>query len=184
MVSGDSEELLDDKMNYIISPSEQRIDKYNFGWTASTDFGVRVVSNILSVPFSQLYQEVLSSPKYFIGKKNDVWEIKDLNSGEQVLSDLDSVYRLGDSTIWYREGMKDALLLHNLRELAFDGNYNFKLLSPKSGKTNYIKLFSDSGDLILNLSGDTLPAAEYYYTVEKYIAFIKKFNLSQSEYLG
>ena len=186
MVSGDSEELLDDKMNYIISPSEQRIDKYNFGWTASTDFGVRVVSDILSVPFSQLYQEVLSSPKYFIGKKNDVWEIKDLNSGEQVLSDVDSVYRVGDSTIWYREGMKDALLLHNLRELAFDGNYNFKLLSPKSGKTNYIKFFSDSGDLILNLSGDTLPAAEYYYTVEKGNTFSflsKKFNLSQSEIL-
>jgi len=186
MVSGDREELLDDKMNYIISPSEQRIDKYNFGWTASTDFGVRVVSDILSVPFSQLYQEVLSSPKYFIGKKNDLWEVKYLKSGDQILTGVDSVYRVGDSTLWYREGMKDALLLHNYKELVFDGNYNFKLLSPKSGKTNYIKLFSDGGEHIINLAGDTLPSAEYYYTVEKGNTFSflsKKFNLSQSEIL-
>ena len=41
-------------------------------------------------------------------------------------------------------------------------------------------------NLILNLSGDTLPAAEYYYTVEKGNTFSflsKKFNLSQSEIL-
>ena len=186
MVSGDSEELLDDKMNYIISPAQQRIDKYNFGWTASTDFGIRVVSDILSVPFSQLYQEVLSSPKYFIGKKNDLWEVKDLKSSDQILTGIDSVYRVGDSTLWYREGMKDALLFHNYKELLFDRNYKFKLLSPKSGEINYIKLFSDGGENIINLAGDTLPSAEYYYTVEKGNTFSflsKKFNLSQSEIL-
>ena len=187
MVSGNNEELLNSEMKYIISPSEQRIDRYNFGWTASSDFGIRVVSDILSIPFSMLYDEILSSPKYFIGKNNNLWDIKDNKLGLDVLSKVDSVYRVGDSVLWYREGIKEALLFSNSVEIAIEGKYSFKLLSPKFGNQSYIKLFSENGDFILNNKGDTLPTAEYYYTIESGDTFSylsKKFNIPQSEILS
>ena len=186
LVSGDDEELLNSDMEYVISPSDHRIDGYDFGWTATSDFGIRVVSDILSVPFSHLYQQILNSTKYFIAKKNDLWDVKDKQLKVQVLSEVDSVYRVSDSVIWYRKGLKEALFLPNSKEIVFEGKYNFKFLTPKFGSQSYIKLFSENGDFILNLEGDTLPSAEYYYTVESGDTFSylsKKFNISQSEIL-
>ena len=66
LVSEEKEELLNSEMNYIISPDPQLIEKNSFGWTSSSDFGIRIVTDQLSIPFSTLYDDIIFSEKYFI----------------------------------------------------------------------------------------------------------------------
>ena len=80
--------------------------------------------------------------------------------------------------------MKESILFPNAREIILDGNYSFNVLTPKFGTKKYIKIQTGEEDYIVDMNGIKLPAAEYYYTVEKGNTFSflsKKFNISQSE---
>ena len=186
LFSENTEQLLDSEMQDIISADNQIIERYNFGWTSTTDFGIRVVSDILSFPFSSLFESVINSSSYFIGKRNDLWDVISLDGGSTVIENVDSIYVVSDSTLWYRQENKEALLFSNSREIILEGDYSFKVLTPRYGSKSYIKIFSNDGDYILSPSGAKLPSAEYYYTVESGNTFSllsKKFNISQSEIL-
>ena len=186
LFSENTEQLLDSEMQDIISADNQIIERYNFGWTSTTDFGIRVVSDILSFPFSSLFESVINSSSYFIGKRNDLWDVISLDGGITVIENVDSIYVVSDSTLWYRQENKEALLFSNSREIILEGDYSFKVLTPRYGSKSYIKIFSNDGGYILSPSGAKLPSAEYYYTVESGNTFSllsKKFNISQSEIL-
>ena len=173
-------------MEDIISADNQIIERYNFGWTSTTDFGIRVVSDILSFPFSSLFESVINSSSYFIGKRNDLWDVISLDGGSTVIENVDRIYVVSDSTLWYRQENKEALLFSNSKEIILEGDYSFKVLTPRYGSKSYIKIFSGEGDYILSPSGAKLPSAEYYYTVQSGNTFSllsKKFNISQSEIL-
>ena len=186
LFSENSEQLLDSEMQNIISADDQIIESYNFGWTSTTDFGIRVISDILSFPFSSLFESVTNSSSYFIGKRNDLWNAISLSDGGVVIENADSIYVVSDSSLWYRQENKEALLFSNSHEVILEGDYSFKVLSPRYGSKSYIKIFSSKGDYILNPSGNKLPPAEYYYTVQSGNTFSflsKKFNISQPEIL-
>ena len=171
-------------MNYIISPDPQLIEKNSFGWTSSSDFGIRIVTDQLSIPFSTLYDDIIFSEKYFVGKRNDRWEVRDILKDSVLFDNIDSVSSIIDSVLWYRDEMKESILFPNAREIILDGNYSFNVLTPKFGTKKYIKIQTGEEDYIVDMNGTKLPAAEYYYTVEKGNTFSflsKKFNISQSE---
>ncbi|MFL3001160.1 MAG: hypothetical protein ACJZ0Y_03205 [Cytophagales bacterium] len=48
LFSENTEQLLDSEMKNTISPDKQIIDRFNFGWTSTTDFGIRVISETLN----------------------------------------------------------------------------------------------------------------------------------------
>ena len=178
------EELIDSQINYIISPDSQLIEKHSFGWTASSDFGIRIVSDKISVPFTTLYDRLITSEKYFIGKRNESWEVRNINSNSLVLNNIDSIYRVTDSVLWYRDEMKEALYFSDSNEIVLEGVNNFMLLSSRYGTKKYIKIKSNQEEYIVDLKGNRLPSAEYYYSVEKGNTFSylsEKFNISQSE---
>ena len=184
LFSNEKEELLDSDMNQIISLDSQLIEKNSFGWTASSDFGIRIVGDKLSIPFSSLYDDIVYSEKYFIGKRNGYWELRDIQKDSLILDNLDSVSSITDSVIWYRDKMKESIYFPNTKEITLDGNYNFNVLSSKFGSLKYIKIQTRDDVYIVDMSGNKLPSAEYYYTVEKGNTFSflsKKFNISQSE---
>jgi len=186
LFSEDTEQLLDSEMKNIISADKQIIDKFNFGWTSTTDFGVRVISEKLNFPFSTLFESIINSSSYFIGKRNDTWDAISLDRVSTVIENADSIYVVTDSALWYRQENKEALIFSNHKEIILKGDYSFKVLSPRYGSKSYIKIFSDDGDYILSPSGNKLPSAEYYYTVQSGNTFSllsKKFNISQSEIL-
>ncbi len=186
LFSGNTEQLLDSEMKKIISPDIQIIDSYNFGWTSTTDFGIRVISDVLSFSFSTLFESIINSSSYFIGKRNNFWDAISLEGGSVVIENADSIYVVTDSTLWYRQENKEALLFSNSNEIILEGDYSFKVLTPKYGSKSYIKIFSADGDYILSPSGNKLPSAEYYYTVQSGNTFSflsEKFNISQSEIL-
>ena len=184
LFSNEREELLDSNMNQIISLDSQLIEKNSFGWTASSDFGIRIVSDKISIPFSSLYDDIIYSEKYFIGKRNGYWEVRDIQEDSVLLKNLDSVSSITNSVIWYRDKMKESIYFPNSKEITLDGNYNFNLLSSKFGSLKYIKIETRDDVYIVDMYGNKLPSAEYYYTVEKGNTFSflsKKFNISQSE---
>ena len=184
LFSNEREELLDSDMNQIISLDSQIIEKNSFGWTATSDFGTRVVSDKISIPFSSLYDEVIYSEKYFIGKRNAYWEVRDIKEDSIVLDNLDSVSSITDSVIWYRDKMKESIYFSNSKEIILEGNYNFNVLSSKFGSLKYIKVQNEDDVYIVDMLGNKLSSAEYYYTVEKGNTFSflsKKFNISHSE---
>ena len=184
LFSNEREELLDSNMNQIISLDSQLIEKNSFGWTASSDFGIRIVSDKLSIPFSSLYEDIVYSEKYFIGKRNGYWEVRDIIEDSILLDNLDSVSSITDSVIWYRDKMKESIYFPNSREIILEGNYNFSVLSSKFGSLKYIKIQTRDDIYIVDMFGNKLPSAEYYYTVEKGNTFSflsKKFNISQSD---
>ena len=184
LFSEEKEELLNSEMNYIISPDPQLIEKNSFGWTSSSDFGIRIVTDQLSIPFSTLYDDIIFSEKYFVGKRNDRWEVRDILKDSVLFDNIDSVSSIIDSVLWYRDEMKESILFPNAREIILDGNYSFNVLTPKFGTKKYIKIQTGEEDYIVDMNGTKLPAAEYYYTVEKGNTFSflsKKFNISQSE---
>jgi len=184
LFSNDREELLDSDMNQIISLDSQIIEKNSFGWTATTDFGTRIVSDKISIPFSSLYDKIVYSEKYFIGKRNSYWEVRDIQEDSIILDNLDSVSSITDSVIWYRDKMQESIYFPNSKEIIFEGNYNFNVLSSKFGSLKYIKIQTRDEVYIVDMLGNKLPSAEYYYTVEKGNTFSflsRKFNISQSE---
>ena len=184
LFSEEKEELLNSEMNYIISPDPQLIEKNSFGWISSSDFGIRIVTDQLSIPFSTLYDDIIFSEKYFVGKRNDRWEVRDILKDSVLFDNIDSVSSIIDSVLWYRDEMKESILFPNAREIILDGNYSFNVLTPKFGTKKYIKIQTGEEDYIVDMNGIKLPAAEYYYTVEKGNTFSflsKKFNISQSE---
>ena len=184
LFSEEKEELINSEMNYIISPDPQLIEKNSFGWTSLSDFGIRIVTDQLSIPFSTLYDDIIFSEKYFVGKRNDRWEVRDILKDSVLFDNIDSVSSIIDSVLWYRDEMKESILFPNAREIILDGNYSFNVLTPKFGTKKYIKIQTEEEDYIVDMNGTKLPAAEYYYTVEKGNTFSflsKKFNISQSE---
>ena len=184
LFSEEKEELINSEMNYIISPDPQLIEKNSFGWTSLSDFGIRIVTDQLSIPFSTLYDDIIFSEKYFVGKRNDRWEVRDILKDSVLFDNVDSVSSIIDSVLWYRDEMKESILFPNAREIILDGNYSFNVLTPKFGTKKYIKIQTEEEDYIVDMNGTKLPAAEYYYTVEKGNTFSflsKKFNISQSE---
>ena len=184
LFSENKEELLNSKMEHVISPDNQLIEKYPFGWTATSDFGIRIISNKLSIPFTVLYDKLISTEKYFIGKRNQYWEVRNISNDSIILQNIDSVRRVTDSVFWYRNDINEALYFSNSNQLIFEENYNFKLLSSKFGSKKYIKIIREDEQYIVDLLGKRLPAAEYYYTVEKGNTFSflsEKFKISQSE---
>ena len=184
LFSEEKEELINSEMNYIISPDPQLIEKNSFGWTSLSDFGIRIVTDQLSIPFSSLYDDIIFSEKYFVGKRNDRWEVRDILKDSVLFDNIDSVSSIIDSVLWYRDEMKESILFPNAREIILDGNYSFNVLTPKFGTKKYIKIQTEEEDYIVDMNGTKLPAAEYYYTVEKGNTFSflsKKFNISQSE---
>ena len=184
LFSNDREELLDSDMNQIISLDSQIIEKNSFGWTATSDFGTRIVSDKISIPFSSLYDEIIYSEKYFIGKRNAYWEVRDIKEDSIILDNLDSVSSITDSVIWYRDKMQESIYFSNSKEIILEGNYNFNVLSSKFGSLKYIKIQTRDEVYIVDMLGNKLPSAEYYYTVEKGNTFSflsRKFNISQSE---
>jgi len=186
LFSENTEQLLDSEMKNTISPDKQIIDRFNFGWTSTTDFGIRVISETLNFPFSTLFESITNSSSYFIGKRNDTWNAISLDNGNSVIERADSIYVVTDSALWYRQENKEALIFSNYKEIILEGNYSFKVLSPRYGSKSYIKIFSDDGDYILSPAGNKLPSAEYYYTVQSGDTFSllsKNFNISQSEIL-
>lgn len=184
LFSNGNEELIDSEMKQIISLDSQIIEKNSFGWTASSDFGIRIVSDKISIPFSSLYDDIIYSEKYFIGKRNGYWEVRDIQEDSVLLKNLDSVSSITNSVIWYRDKMKESIYFPNSKEITLDGNYNVNLLSSKFGSLKYIKIETRDDVYIVDMYGNKLPSAEYYYTVEKGNTFSflsKKFNISQSE---
>ena len=71
-----------------------------------------------------------------------------------------------------------------VKSIFYLNNYSFNVLTPKFGTKKYIKIQTGEENYIVDMNGTKLPAAEYYYTVQKGNTFSflsKKFNISQSE---
>lgn len=178
------EELIDKNMKTIISSGNHRIDSYPFGFTVTSEFGVRVISDKLSIPFSIFYTDIIRSEKYFITERNDKWEIKNVNTGELLLDNIDSVKTITDQVLWYRDDMKEALYFSDSVQVALPEKSSLSVLNSKYGKKTYIKVISVEEEYILDDSGSKLPSTEYFYIVESGNTFSylsKKFSVSQTE---
>ena len=45
-----------------------------------------------------------------MGKNNNQWDVYLLDGGTVILDDVDSVYKITDSILWYRDELKEAYI--------------------------------------------------------------------------
>ena len=86
----------------------------------------------------------------------------------------------------YRDELKEALYFPNSNEIVLEDDTRIKVLSSKYGSKSYVKLTSNSEEYIVDINGNRLTTAEYYYTVESgnTLSFLAdKFGIAQSEIL-
>ena len=182
----ENEYLINDKLDTLILENSRNIQKIDLGWSYESDYGIKILSERISFDFSTFFEDIVESPLFFSGKSNGMWDVFSLKDGTKVLEQIDSIYILSDSVFWYKSERRESLFFEKGKEIDLGRGYDIRVMKPKYSDKSYIKIFSDNEDYIFTSLGDTLPPAEYYYTVQagNTISFLsKKFGVSQSEIL-
>tara|TARA_S200000501_G_C20871904_1_gene764711 strand:+ start:9846 stop:12596 length:2751 start_codon:yes stop_codon:yes gene_type:complete len=186
LIQDDNESLVDKNFVEIITMGNNKIFEYDYGWINSTEYGIKIITDLFSSDFSTYYESVINNSKYILTKRNGSWDVFFRDSLSFDIINLDSVSILSENIIWVRDKFNESLLFSNYSKMNLPDNYNLEILKSKFGYKTFIKIIEDDYSYIINEEGLTLPPAEYYYTVEKgnTISFLsKKFNISQTDLL-
>ena len=144
------------------------------------------ITDLFETDFSKYYESVSNNSNFVLTKYNGYWDVFSKDSMAFILNDKDSVLALSASTLWFRDKFKEAILFSNYSQIDLPERYDLKVMKSKYGSSTFFKVSGKEGTYILDELGNTLPSAEYYYTVESgnTVSFLsKKFNISQSELL-
>ena len=182
----ENEYLINNKLDTLILENSRNIQKIDLGWSYESDYGIKILSDRISFDFSTFFDDIAESSLYFSGKSDGMWDVFSLKDGTKVLEEIDSIYILSDSVFWYKKERKESLFFEEGKEIELDRGFDIRVMKPKYSDKSYIKISSDNEDYIFTSVGDTLPPAEYYYTVQagNTISFLsKKFGVSQAEIL-
>ena len=182
----ENEYLINNKLDTLILENSRNIQKIDLGWSYESDYGIKILSDRISFDFSTFFDDIAESSLYFSGKSDGMWDVFSLKDGTKVLEEIDSIYILSDSVFWYKKERKESLFFEEGKEIELDRGFDIRVMKPKYSDKSYIKISSDNEDYIFTNVGDTLPPAEYYYTVQagNTISFLsKKFGVSQAEIL-
>ena len=182
----ENEYLINNKLDTLILENSRNIQKIDLGWSYESDYGIKILSDRISFDFSTFFDDIAESSLYFTGKSDGVWDVFSLKDGTKVLEEIDSIYILSDSVFWYKKERRESLFFEEGKEIELDRGFDIRVMKPKYSDKSYIKISSDNEDYIFTNVGDTLPPAEYYYTVQagNTISFLsKKFGVSQAEIL-
>ncbi|MEC7877775.1 MAG: WG repeat-containing protein [Bacteroidota bacterium] len=186
LFNGDAEVLIDSTLDELTNSDARNIERFDFGWSYKSDYGIKLLSDQIVFDFSVFFDNISSSSIHFMGKNNNQWDVYLLDGGTVILDDVDSVYKITDSILWYRDELKEALYFPNSNEIVLEDDTRIKVLSSKYGSRPYVKLTSNSDEYIVDGNGNRLTTAEYYYTVESgnTLSFLaEKFGIAQSEIL-
>ena len=182
----ENEYLINNKLDTLILENSRNIQKIDLGWSYESDYGIKILSDRISFDFSTFFDDIAESSLYFSGKSDGMWDVFSLKDGTKVLEEIDSIYILSDSVFWYKKERRESLFFEEGKEIELDRGFDIRVMKPKYSDKSYIKISSDNEDYIFTSVGDTLPPAEYYYTVQagNTISFLsKKFGVSQAEIL-
>ena len=182
----ENEYLINNKLDTLILENSRNIQKIDLGWSYESDYGIKILSDRISFDFSTFFDDIAESSLYFTGKSDGMWDVFSLKDGTKVLEEIDSIYILSDSVFWYKKERRESLFFEEGKEIELDRGFDIRVMKPKYSDKSYIKISSDNEDYIFTNVGDTLPPAEYYYTVQagNTISFLsKKFGVSQAEIL-
>ena len=186
LIEDDNESLVNKNLIEIISTGNNKIIESDYGWINSTEYGIKIITDLFPSDFSTYYESVINNSKYILTKRNGSWDIFFRDSLSFDLINLDSVSIISENVIWVRDKFNESLLFSNYSKMNLPNNYNLEILKSKFGYKTFIKIYEDDDSYIINEEGLKLPPSEYYYTVEKgnTISFIsKKFNISQTDLL-
>tara|TARA_B100000963_G_scaffold238020_1_gene208110 strand:+ start:6120 stop:8888 length:2769 start_codon:yes stop_codon:yes gene_type:complete len=182
----ENEYLINDNLDTLILENSRNIQKIDIGWSYESDYGIKILSDRISFDFSTFFDNIVESPLYFSGKSDGAWDVFSIEDGTKVLEEIDSISILSDSIFWYKKERRESIFFQEGKEIDLDRSFNIRVMKPKFSDKSYIKISSDNEDHIFTSEGDTLPPAEYYYTVQagNTISFLSKnFGISQSEIL-
>ena len=182
----ENEYLINEKLDTLILENSTNIQKIALGWSFQSDYGIKILSDRISFNFSTFFDDIVESPLYFSGKSDEMWDVYSVKDSTIVLQEVDSIYMLSDSVFWYKKERRESLFFQEGKEIELGSGFDIRVMKPKYSDKSFIKISGDNEDYIFNSMGDTLPPAEYYYTVEagNTISFLsKKFGISQSEIL-
>ena len=186
LISDGEESLVDINFDEIVKMGNNKIDRTDFGWIYNTEYGIKLITDLFETDFSKYYESVSNNSNFVLTKYNGYWDVFSKDSMAFILNDKDSVFALSASTLWFRDKFKEAILFSNYSQIDLPERYDLKVMKSKFGSSTFFKVSGKEGTYILDELGNTLPSAEYYYTVESgnTVSFLsKKFNISQAELL-
>ena len=186
LISDGEESLVDINLEEIVKMGNNKIDRTDFGWVYNTEYGIKLITDLFETDFSKYYESVSNNSNFVLTKYNGYWDVFSKDSMAFILNDKDSVFALSASTLWFRDKFKEAILFSNYSQIDLPERYDLKVMKSKYGSSTFFKVSGKEGTYILDELGNTLPSAEYYYTVESgnTVSFLsKKFNISQAELL-
>ena len=186
LISDGEESLVNINLEEIVKMGNNKIDRTDFGWVYNTEYGIKLITDLFETDFSKYYESVSNNSNFVLTKYNGYWDVFSKDSMAFILNDKDSVFALSASTLWFRDKFKEAILFSNYSQIDLPEIYDLKVMKSKYGSSTFFKVSGKEGTYILDELGNTLPSAEYYYTVESgnTVSFLsKKFNISQAELL-
>ena len=186
LISDGEESLVNINLEEIVKMGNNKIDRTDFGWVYNTEYGIKLITDLFETDFSKYYESVSNNSNFVLTKYNGYWDVFSKDSMAFILNDKDSVFALSASTLWFRDKFKEAILFSNYSQIDLPERYDLKVMKSKYGSSTFFKVSGKEGTYILDELGNTLPSAEYYYTVERgnTVSFLsKKFNISQAELL-